>query len=167
MKHHLVKTISVVTFLLMYGFLHPGGYNYADEQKPPQSTDETLQATIQQQEETIKLLQAEIKKQKDEIDQLSGEKTPPDPVAEALLESWGCGSKRSIQVNEGLVKVYFGDVNDVVHFFDTGAEKHAYRDLAVFLEKANLKKGTIEYYSNKKLFSITGGLTDAKTRQYF
>ena len=167
MKYHFVKIMFFVASLLIHGLLQPGGYIYADEQKPAEGTVEKLQATIEKQEETIKQLQAEIKKQQEKIDQLSGEKTPQDPVTAALRESWGCGSKRSIEFNEGIVKIYFGDVNDLMHFFDTGAEKHAYRDLAIFLEKTNLKKGTIEYYSNKKLFSITGGLTDAKTKKYF
>ena len=165
MKNSFAKIMLFVTFLWMYGLLQPERYSCAEEQKPAEGTVEKLQAIIQKQEETIKQLQAEIKKQQEKIDQLSP--SPPNPVAEALRESWGCGTKRSIEVNEGLVKVYFGDVFDIVHFFDTGADKHAYRDLTIFLEKTNLKKGTIEYYSNKKLFSITGGLTDAKTKKYY
>ena len=167
MKFSFVKVMVYFTLVLVYGLLCSGGYSYAEEQKTAEGSVDNLKATIQKQEDTIKQLQTELKKQQEKIDQLSKEQTPPDPVAEALRESWGCGNKRVIDIKEGLVKVYFGDVNDLMHFFDTDSDKHAYRDLSIFLEKTKLSKGTIEYYSDKKLFSITGGLTDAKTKKYF
>lgn len=167
MKYSFIKVLVFVTLVLVWGFLCSEMNSYADEQKTAEGTVDNLKSTIQKQEDTIKQLQAELKKQQEKIDQLSKEQAPPDPVAEALRESWGCGTKRVIEIKEGLVKVYFGSVNDLTHFFDTDADKHAYRDLSIFLEKTKLKKGTIEYYSDKKLFSITGGLSDAQTKKFF
>lgn len=167
MKFSFVKVIVYGTLVLGYGLLCSGGYSSAEEQKAAEVSVDNLNATIKNQEDTIKQLQVELKKQQEKIDQLSKEQTPPDPVAEALRESWGCANKRVIDIKEGLVKVYFADVYDLMHFFETDADKHAYRDLSIFLEKTKLSKATIEYYSDKKLFSITGGLTDAKTKKYF
>jgi FtsZ-binding cell division protein ZapB len=167
MKYSIVKVMVYVTLVLMCSLLCSEINSYADEQKTSEGTADNLKSTIQKQEDTIKQLQAELKKQQEKIDQLSKEQTPPNPVTEALRESWGCGTQRVIEIKEGLVKVYFDDVHDLMHFFETDADKHAYRDLSIFLEKTKLKKGTIEYYSDKKLFSITGGLTDAQTKKYF
>lgn len=167
MKFGFIKVMAYFTLVLVYGLLCSGKYSYAEEQKTAEGSVDNLKVTIQNQEDTIKQLQLELKKQQEKIDQLSKEETPPDPVAEALRESWGCGNKRVIDIKDGLVKVYFDDVHDLMHFFETDADKHAYRDLSIFLEKTNLSKATIEYYSDKKLFSITGGLTDAKTKKYF
>jgi hypothetical protein len=157
-----------VVFILRLSL--PGGeFSYANEKNATSDTVENLKATIQTQEETIKQLQAEIKKQQEQIDKLTEKlPSPPHPVAQALRETWVFCAKRNVQVEDELVRVFFIDLQDVITFFDSDAELNAHRDLVVFLKTANLKKGTIEYYNGEnKLFSITGGLTDAKTKKYY
>ena len=58
---------------------------------------------------------------------------------------------------------------DIIYFFDGDASRSAHDDLSVFLKKTGLKTGTIEYYSapEKKLFSISGSLSEAKTEKFF
>ena len=166
MKHRFLKVMIYCNLVVLpYSLLNSGGPASAEESTQDKANVNELKGTIQKQEETIKQLQAEIKKLQDNITEITA---PPDPVAKALRIHWTSCGKRNINVSDGLVKVTFISYQDLVHFFDTGAEKHAREDLAVFLNAANLKKGTMEYYNGgMKLFSITGSPTDAKTKKYY
>ena len=166
MQCTLLKFMIYVFSVLLFT-VSSGEYSYADDQKNTADTADNLEATIQKQEETIKQLQAEIKKQQEEIDKLKEKiPPPPHPVAQALRESWvGCKT-RKVEVKDGLVRIYFIDIHDIIAFFDEGAELNGNRDLTVFLKAANLEKGTIEYYNGTMLtYSLTGSLADTRTKK--
>ncbi len=133
--------------------------------------DGAQETANQSPEEKIRQLEAQIKEQQVQIEQLQKQKpqNAEDPVEKALRDSWNCCSNRNIQISNNLVRIYFGDMYDIIFFFDSDASQAAHEDLSVFLKKTGLKTGTVEYYSapEKKLYSISGSLSDAKTEQYF
>jgi len=162
MKHSFLKVMIYCSLVLPCGLLSSGGSTFAEENTQANANVNELKNTLQQQEETIKQLQAEIKQLKDKIP------PPPDPVVQALRVHYTSCGKRGIEVKDGLVKVTFLGYQDLIWFFDTGAERHAKDDLAVVLNAGVLKKATIEYYNgDNKLFSITGSSTSPKTKKHY
>jgi cell division protein FtsB len=169
MKKNFFRFMMYCILTIVVWWPQLASYGLADEGNKGEMTE--LKNTIARQEEEIKKLQSEIKTQQENIERLkkeNGSLNQGDPVAKALQESWGCGYRRAIQVSNEVLKISFADVNDIIAFFDTGSEVHARSDLAVFLKKAGLEKGTIEYYSaDRKLYSISGNLTKSETAQYY
>lgn len=172
MKITFLKILLIATILLFIDGTTSGANTSDTEKNSPNGKGTDKETTIKLQEEQIRQLEAQIKNQQEKIEQLQKLKTPPEnrhPVEKALRESWNCCPNRIIEVNNTVVRIYFGDVHDIVVFFDTGPTDYAYNDLTVFLRKTGLKAGTVEYYSTpeKKLYSISGSLSDAKTKQYY
>ena len=164
MKRGFTKLIIYCNVLLLCCLFHPGGYTCADEPTPDKDNVNELKSTIKKQEETIKQLQDEMKKLQENMDQIRAKQTLPNPVEKALRDS--CSGRR-IKVEGEIVRITFTSFHDITYFFDTGPEQHARRDLDIFLKTAKLSKGTIEYYNiEKKVFSITGSLTSAKTEMF-
>ena len=169
--------VFIITFLLIYSVQSRPGMCAAAEGTGSKDI-KTMEETIKKQEEMIKQLQAEIRKQQKSDVTGSGEQQTHDKqihdkqtIAEqALRDSWGCcgTSSRVLKVTDGTVSIYFNSINDIITFFETGAEGHALADHAVFLKSTGLERGTIEYYSaQRKLYSISGSLAEAKTAQYY
>jgi hypothetical protein len=172
MKSIILKITAILTFALLVN----GAPSVADtdnaNKASPGGTGAGKATATQLQEEKIRQLEAQIKEQQEKIQQLEKQIPPEDlehPVAKALRESWNCCSSRNIQVSNNLVRIYFGDIYDIIYFFDGDASQSAHDDLSIFLKKNGLKTGTIEYYSapEKKLFSISGSISEAKTEKFF
>ena len=170
------STFLKITLILTFALLINGATTMAEtdnaKKATPQETESEQETTPQSLEEKIRQLEAQIKEQQEKIKQL--EKQIPaealvHPVEKALRESWNCCSNRNIQVDNNLVRIYFGDIYDIIFFFDGNPSRSAHDDLSIFLKKTGLKTGTIEYYSapEKKLFSISGSLSEAKTQKFF
>ena len=173
MKSTFLKITLILTFALLI-ITSATSMAETDNAKKatPKGTETDQEMTPQSPEEKIRQLEAQIKEQKEKIKQL--EKQIPaealaHPVEKALRESWNCCFARSIQVDNNLVRIYFGDMYDIVYFFDGDPSRSAHDDLSIFLNKTGLQTGTIEYYSapEKKLFSISGSLAGAKTEKFF
>lgn len=152
----------------------------ADQRISDPDAVKQMEETIKKQEERIKQLQSQIDSQQPKAPKQELRGTEPsgplpaqskaDLIEQALRESWGCcnANSRVVKVTEGLVSVHFNNIHDIITFFETGADGHARTDLAVFLKKAGLENGTIEYYNlDKRLYAISGGLTKAETVQYY
>jgi hypothetical protein len=164
--------VFLLSSLLCY-WLQPAPGICADQNKNDASTVKKMEDTIKKQDEMIKQLQSEINKQRLSSGEASGRQQPQNKenlVEQALRERWGCcdAQSRVVNVTDGVVSVYFNNIHDIIFFFETGADAYARLDLEVFLKKAGLENGTIEYYSaDKKLYSISGSLTKAETAQYY
>jgi TolA-binding protein len=172
MKSTFLKIILILTLALPV----KSAISLADTDNAKKATpaDETAEqeAATQSPEEKIRQLEAQIREQQEKIEQL--EKQIPaealeHPVEKALRENWNCCTNRNIQVDNNLVRIYFGDMYDIIYFFDGDPSQSAHDDLSIFLKKTGLKTGTIEYYSapEKKLFSISGSLSEATTEKFF
>ena len=164
--------VFLLSGLLGY-WLQPAPGMCADQVTNDASAVKTMEDTIKKQEERIKQLQSEVNKQQPSGGESSGQQQPPNKanlVEQALRERWGCcnANSRVVKVTDGMVAVYFNNIHDIITFFETGADGHARLDLAVFLKKAGLENGTIEYYSaDKRLYAISGSLAKAETVQYY
>ena len=172
MKSTFLKITLILTLALpIYSATSLAGTDNAEKATPRDKTAEQETAT-QSPEERIRQLEAQIREQQEKIKQL--EKQIPaealeHPVEKALRESWNCCTSRNIQVDNNLVRIYFADMYDIIYFFDGDPIQSAHDDLSIFLKKTGLKTGKIEYYSapEKKLFSISGSLAEAKTEKFF
>ncbi len=135
--------------------------------------DRQMAETIRKQEEQIKQLQAEINRLRGDGSTTTVRQQAEDTstiVELALRDSWGGGGtdSREIKVHDGTVAIKFGNIFDLIGFFDSGAEGHARADHAIFLKSSGLERGAIEYYSGKKkLYSISGSLAEAKVVQNY
>jgi TolA-binding protein len=167
------RTFLQILLILSLALFIDGTPSGADTSTLENTTgkDAAQEITTKSKEEKIKQLETQIKEQQEQIEQLQKQnpQKAENPVAKALRESWNCCSNRNIQISNDLVRIYFGDMYDIIYFFDGDASQAAHEDLTVFLKKTGLKTGTVEYYSapEKKLFSISGSLSDAKTKKYF
>lgn len=170
------STFLKITLILTLALLINSTTSMADtdnaKKATPKGKSAEQETATQPPEEKIRQLEAQIREQQEKIKQL--EKQVPaealeDPVEKALRESWNCCTNRNIQVDNNLVRIYFGDMYDIIYFFDGDPNQSAHDDLSIFLTKTGLKTGTIEYYSapEKKLFSISGSLSEAKTEKFF
>jgi hypothetical protein len=173
MERILLKFTVLFISSVLIGLLPPAAGMCAGEDKTDPADIKKMEETIKKQEEQIKQLQSDLKKLRDRGSTPSGQQQPPDKamlVEAALRESWGSSGtdSRVVTVNEGTVSIQFNNIYDLIAFFDSGAEKHARSDLAVFLTQTGLERGSIEYYSaRKKLYSISGSLTEAKPVQHY
>jgi anti-sigma28 factor (negative regulator of flagellin synthesis) len=170
------STFLKITLILTLALLIDGTTSMAETDKAnkaaPKKTGAEQETTLQSPEEKIQQLESQIREQQEKIEQLKKQLPAEDlehPVEKALRESWNCCASRNIQVDNNLVRIYFGDMYDIIFFFDGDPSLSAHDDLSIFLKKAGLKTGTIEYYSapEKKLFSISGSLDEAKTEKFF
>lgn len=145
----------------------------AGEGKTDPADLKKMEEIIKKQDEQIKQLQSELNKLREAGMTPSGQPQQTDKatlVEGALRESWGSSGtdSRVVTVHDGTVSIQFNSMFDLIAFFDSGAEKHARDDLAVFLKQTGLERGTIEYYSaKKKMYSISGSLTEMKTTQHY
>jgi hypothetical protein len=173
MERIVFKCTAVLLSSVFIGLLPPAAGMCAGEEKINPADIKKMEATIKKQEEQIKQLQSELNKLREDGSSPPGPPQPPDKamlVEGALRESWGSSStdSRVVTVHDGTVAIQFNAMFDLIAFFDSGAEKHARDDLAVFLKQSGLERGTIEYYSAKnKLYSISGSLTEAKAIQHY
>ena len=172
----MTSTFLKITLLFTCALIINGAPSMADTENAKKTTPTDKSAeqetAIQAPEEKIRQLEAQIKEQQEKIKQLEKQVPAEDlehPVETALRESWNCCTNRNIQVDNNLVRIYFGDMYDIIYSFDGDASKSAHDDLSIFLKKTGLKTGTVEYYSGpeKKLFSISGSLSEAKTEKFF
>jgi hypothetical protein len=168
----LIGFILTITIFLLAGNIKTGAE--VNNKKTPfdKGKDINQETLIKTQEEKIKQLEGQIKEQQKEIEKLQkqiSDQNKENPVEMALRKSWNCCPNRIIEIKNSLVKIYFGGIYDIIYFFDNDAIQFAYDDLMVFLKKTGFKTGTIEYYSapEKKLFSISGSLDDAKTQKFY
>ena len=81
--------------------------------------DGAQETPTKSQEEKIRQLEAQIKEQQEKIEQLQKQnpQNAEDPVEKALRESWNCCSNRNIQISNDLVRIYFGDMYDIIYLF--------------------------------------------------
>jgi hypothetical protein len=137
------------------------------------AADRQMEETIKKQEEQIRQLQAELNRLRGKGATTTVQQQPDDKstiVELALRDSWGDGGtdSREIEVHDDTVSIKFHNIHDIIDFFDSGAERHARADHAVFLKSSGRERGAIEYYSGKKiLYSISGSLTEAKVVQNY
>jgi len=146
----------------------------ADPDKTEPADLQKMKETIKQQADTIQQLQWELNKQRKSEVKVPEKQPPPDKqavVEQALRESWGCCGTQSrvLKVTDAAVSICFDNIHDLIGFFDSGAEEHARADHAVFLKATGLERGVIEYYTSdqKKLYSISGSLAEAKVERYY
>ena len=166
---------TLIIFLLNVLFLFslpsmPG--MCADPDKTEPVDVKKMEETIRKQEEQLKQLQSELNQLRDKSSTTTAQQPPSiETLSElALRESWGGGvtDSREVRITDGVVSIKFNNLQDLIAFFDSGAEEHARSDLAVFLKQSGLERGTIEYASaERRLYSITGSLTASKTTQYY
>ena len=127
-------------------------------------------------ENKVAVLEKTVKRQEEEIARLKAGQDSHndyDPIAEALLQGTCKSCKKdelTIKVSGDVVQIYFNHIMKMAGFLDGDPETRAHQDLGIFLEETGYKTGTIEYYTPPsaptKIFSISGSLSDAKTKRY-
>lgn len=173
MERIVCKCIALLAGLAFIVLMPPAAGICAGEDTPDPADKQKMEEIIKKQEEQIKQLQSELNKLRDSGSTSPGKSQPPDKamiVEMALRENWGSSStdSRAVTVHDETVSIRFNNVYDIIAFFDSGAEGHARADHAVFLKSSGLERGSIEYYSGKKiLYSISGSLTEAKVVQNY
>lgn len=172
MERIVFKFTALLISLVFTGLLQPAAGRCAGEDKTDPAAIKKMDETIKKQEEQLKQLQSELNRLRDKGSTATAQQPQSKAtlIELALRESWGGGvtDSREIQITDGMVSIQFNNLHDLIAFFDSGAEKHARSDLAVFLKQAGMERGTIEYASaERRLYSISGSLTEAKTTQYY
>ena len=172
MERIVFKFAALLISLAFIRLLQPAAGMCAGEDKTDPAAIKKMEETIKKQEEQLKQLQSELNKLRDKGSTTTAQQSQSKAtlIELALRESWGGGDtdSREVQIKDGMVSIQFNSLYDLIAFFESGAEKHARSDLAVFLKQAGLERGTIEYASvEKRLYSISGSLTDSKTTQYY
>ncbi len=172
MKSSFLRIMLLLTIALLAGETKSVADVINKESNPERNEVIKQEALINTQEEKIKQLEAQIKEQQKEIEELRKQiplQRKQHPVEKALKDSWNCCRNRNIEVKNNLVRIYFSNISDIIFFFDRNPIQSAHDDLSVFLKTTGFETGTIEYYSlpEKKLFSISGSLFEAKTEQFF